>query len=645
MIEIHSFDEGPSYAAAVQLRDIITAAWPEANTEHFDTISIVPDQKCAGERYEDLDLLVLARFKRQLPRVAGASEFLTVRSICLIVEVKDQSQDRVRFIGTKVAVKYKDKWEDATNQSHGQMVAFGKFLRKQAIVPPHVVNLIWLRNVRERDLPRGPHNIVASDSAWSSFLTRGKPRIVRAAHGSEISAMKSGPQEDWDRAVDVFTKLLQPSRLDRAKMELVTRHFLASQRYAVNLGEQLLIFRGRGGTGKTTKLLQLGHELYTQQDARVLLLTYNKALVSDLRRLLALMKIQVGAGERRFQVLSIHSFLRQILERLGLLPDPCDDFLRRFDFYKSMLLAKVNGLNVDQLRALKSRESDILEWEFILIDEAQDWPPDERDILYSLFDYRRFILADGVAQLIRTNIAANWREGIDRECSQVVPMKEVVRSKKNLALFMRTFAERMDISGQDILPYKFSDGGKIIVLVGQGTYTRALHSELLALNSKDGNRPVDMLFCVPPRMVQKDLAGQRSSLLSQGFQTWGYKTWDGVSEDVRQSYPTDLDQLRIVQYDSSRGLEGWIVVNFGLDTFYDFKLSTYQPTSEETGKLFFDREAEANAYATRWLLIPLSRTIDTLVIQLQSAEHKVTQVLSDIRSQYKDIVEWRAAKL
>lgn len=79
----------------------------------------------------------------------------------------------------------------------------------------------------------------------------------------------------------VFSNVLVPSKIDRKRLEAITRSVLdrTQQQYAEKLGRQLLIFRGRGGTGKTVRLIRMAYQAYDEFGLRVVLLTYNKALV------------------------------------------------------------------------------------------------------------------------------------------------------------------------------------------------------------------------------------------------------------------------------------------------------------------------------------------------------------------------------
>ncbi|HAZ27663.1 TPA: RNA helicase, partial [Candidatus Acetothermia bacterium] len=79
------------------------------------------------------------------------------------------------------------------------------------------------------------------------------------------------------------------------------------------LGSQLLLFRGRGGAGKTVNLLRVAHHLYQEKRARVLILTYNKALVADIARLFAIMGIRDGLETQRISIQQIQSYVSDLL--------------------------------------------------------------------------------------------------------------------------------------------------------------------------------------------------------------------------------------------------------------------------------------------------------------------------------------------
>jgi hypothetical protein len=97
-----------------------------------------------------------------------------------------------------------------------------------------------------------------------------------------------------------------------------------------------------------------------------------------------------------------------------------------------------------------------------------------------------------------------------------------------------------------------------------------------------------------------------------------------------------------VQYDSCRGLEGWCVVCLSLDRFFDFKRKQYKHPPASSPDLFVADEDLATAFASRWLMIPLTRAIDTLVLALEDPDHHVAKVLRRVYEVHGQTMEWRS---
>jgi len=117
------------------------------------------------------------------------------------------------------------------------------------------------------------------------------------------------------------------------------------------------------------------------------------------------------------------------------------------------------------------------------------------------------------------------------------------------------------------------------------------------------------------------------------------KTWDASSTDVRENFPTDRDALRIVQYDSCRGLEGWTVVNYAFDEFWDYKYRQRLALPRGTDDLFVTAEEEAKEFASRWAMIPLTRAMDTLVINISGKPSYVKEALESVHAKRTDFVD------
>jgi len=191
----------------------------------------------------------------------------------------------------------------------------------------------------------------------------------------------------------------------------------------------------------------------------------------------------------------------------------------------------------------------------------------------------------------------------------------------------------------------------VIVVDGPYLGNSELHGSLVERTKEDGQQPIDMLFCVPPSLVkrtpQKHPIG---SVAAERFAEWGYETWDGVATEIRGEYPTKFGQLRIVQYDSCRGLEGWVSVNLGIDDFHRYKIDEYlnrHNDSNAPGNLqdatTDEQQERANNFAARWLVIALTRAIDTLVIEIGVEDTPIRRILKAAAEKHPDFVRWMNA--
>src|SRR5262249_13204242 len=220
-------------------------------------------------------------------------------------------------------------------------------------------------------------------------------------------------------------------------------------------------------------------------------------------------------------------------------------------------------------------------------------PENEKEILFSVFDSGNFIVADGVDQLVRGHVRTDWTKGVEFH-KPIIGEKRSLRQKANLCRFENQFATAVNLNWE-IDPKADFVGGKAIITARE--YDQELHDRLARMNEQDGNKPYEMLFVVPPNLVDKQDKPPVGFKRTQEWAEWGISLWDGTVSDTRTEYPRDVSQHRLLQYDSCRGLEGWVVVCLWLDEFINHKKwvfdSTDQPPSEE---LFDEETRDSFAY-------------------------------------------------
>lgn len=637
MISVVGKDGTPEHEAADRIAMLARRAWPWLDDDQSSFLLVVPSVQCHGQLPRDIDVVVIGYFAEgkekyfmpsgPLTVVNGSIESprrVRVDSVCLVVEVKDHDPSRVQFIGPKVEVLYDAGWHNATEQSIRQLYSFKNYLEaRRSRTVPRITNLIWLRNLLPHQIPSPPHNILHGNLTWNGLLNQaastsqiikvGKDEYVLSALNK--SGYESGPRVFGD-VVDAVSLKLEPSALDRMKMDAMSRESLDKETYAL-AGSKLLLFKGHGGTGKTMLLLQVANKACGEGRSTILL-TYNKALVADIRRTMALAGISDEFGSGSIQAMTVHSFFYRLLKDNGILIGDEEDFLEEYLPYLEQLA------EISQEGGITHRE-----WDLILIDEAQDWPDIERQLLVESFGPERLVVADGRQQLVRGQSPCNWKKGIDEGSYQEILLSRGFRMKRNIAAFTNKVAQAMGLGDWHVDEQGEAYGGSVIVVEGSYPNASGLHASILEGAESAGNSPVDILACVPP------LYG------TGGFERLGQEIWDGTSSVIRGSYPTSLRQLRVVQYESCRGLEGWVAINLGFDAFIKEKMDGWEAQTRDGPGDFSDDTTAARRFAARWAMIALTRAIDTIVIELSK---EGSEAKSLFRALYegpcRDFMEW-----
>lgn len=631
MIRVLGSPGSSEHAVAEELAGALAKLWPglaEADASE-ELVIITAGAKLTGYRISDIDVVVAAKLRRGrafVPkrvvndgsgkRIAGG---IQVSSFVAALEVKDHDPAETRISGQAVEVRYTrsgpPQWHNATEQNVQQMHALRQCLEEQT-AGVWVHRAVVLRGYEKPPVP----GTLARSFDGAAFLTA----LVETApprQGKLGPYLQAGPPIQMDRVLQapVFREL-RPSSLDRKRMDLLVKRDPRVQEHLPNLGQRLVRFRGRGGSGKTVILLQLAWQAYQQTAARSVVLTFNHALTSDIRRLLALLGVPSGA-QGGISVRTVMGFVTSWLAELGVL-DGDQDGPSRPDYETScsqaLEMIRQGAISGDDVAAIKQSQFERFDFDYIIADEAQDWPEAELELLKTLYGPEKFCLADGMDQLVRGK-PAYWEAGVASSARLTIPLRKCLRMKSNLAVFANAVAERAGLDWQ-VEPNDQAPGGRIILTSQPLKDQPELIATEIERAVNQGNAPVDLLICVPPSDVEDGPSGRRSRLAAALAQS-GREVWDATSLDDRKDFPRGTEALRVVQYGSCRGLEGWTVF---LDHFDD---------PHAAG---FAHDPEAS-WTRR--LVPLTRGMDTLVIALENPKSEVTRILRAVARSHPDLVQ------
>ena len=632
--------------------------------KYFDTLkgangqlTIFASIKLYGYPRNDFDIVVIGdlnnchlrkRFNhcKKYNKDTDSHEFVDIDSLLVdsficIIELKDFKAEKIWKEGTHYWGNYQrtNNDEDITDQADEQKYSMVEYLHDTLHINPYVLNSIYFRAIDRDSLNRlrGCEKDIAlpSDFDFEDFVKVMLLQTnVKYYKGNYHLACFNKDCHEIEKLTSEWRTRRTPQGVTRTKFEAVTNNNFNLADLQIQAGDKFSILSGRAGTGKTVKLLQLAFHLANEDKGnRCLLLTYNHALVSDIRRLIDFSEMPSGLGDRTVDIQTRDSFFVQLMQSCDIVPqgiiDP-DNFDQIYnDGLKKFYNFIVKELSENDIDTLKELTNAKIDWDYILVDEAQDWESIHRDILFKIYGSHKIIVADGVDQFICSYDRLNWDENLNKE--SVAKPKEMVlelREKANIVRFVNDYAQKQNIKWH-VKPNPSIPGGTIKIY---REYNTDIHIDLLKNCEKNGCEKYDILILFPPCDMKNDKSGFR---LAEAYAQNNINIFDGSRKDLRRIYPS-VGQSRVFQYDSCRGLEGWCVVCTKFDELIKYKLNDANLKVKTHG---LDTERAKKDFVNLWSLMPLTRAIDTLIITLNDPNSEVGEILYEL-SLTHPFVEW-----
>lgn len=678
------------YKVGLQLKKIFETSIP-ADLEGETEITIVTNVTLFGQEVKDVDIVVFGKFgkgyKRRLKfRPRNEEDYITnnvfFSNFCFTVELKKHYLQDIN-IGAmnNILVTYNGKKHDVTYQSERQKYSLVRYLKNSDEVGQSiwVSNFIWLKNVTKQELlplTNGKeHNILPSEFGidWLLMLILSQSKPYKTTQTvNPYWAFQSWKKDEIEfsnieKALELFeTVKKNVGAISRSHFERMSKRVLKEQKFAeaildsTDKGGKFAIIQGKAGTGKTVELLNTACDLCLNHQKRCLILTYNFTLVADIRRTLTFAHIPDGVGRESVRIMTLFKFFIDLFEGFGIDTgkDILDDkeFFNNYDSYCKTLaeFIKENKKPDIDIEDIMVQNHQLVSWDYIMIDEAQDWSPFEVEILYSIFGPSKIVISQAPDQKIRALndpkwIKPRWQKGKDFEQKN---LRKSFRQKANLVNFVNQFAEKFNLAWE-LEPREDFVGGKVIITTN---YNEALHKDLYADCLKNGNKAYEMMFLVPPSKIIND--GEKEITVEKDGKKNKKKIklrhcglvdefenvidfWDGTNKELRRDYPVKLDQHRLIQYDSCRGLEGWTVVCIEIDELVKYLSGKYIEDTDNNELALESPEEKKNRYVFMWTLIPLTRAIDTLVITIKDKNSDIAKKLHEIYTENTGFIEWK----
>ena len=642
-------DQSDEYLAAKSIEEMIKKSIPQTA---MGEIVLCPKTTLFGQSVKDVDILMLGTLHNYSAKVEFLdkngnvlNEVVYLEEFCTTIEVKSHSITGVRRRGTNIEVKYPTGWHSATEQSNQQKNSTINYFKSVLGESPFITNVIYFTEINENELSGLLSNagkVIRSNALPCEFsfdkitqllAYQREPRLWNKCYHINAGLFGKDPNL-FAQSLKFFTKVKsEKGELTRKRIEQISSAEMQESEGKIKNNE-LNIFRGKAGTGKTICLLKTAVRMVDENDSRVLLLTYNRALVSDIRRLLALADLPDMFNYKCVSINTMQSYFYGLINGClynGTLSG--EDFLKE---YEEKLEEMINFLKSDETAKTIVKElcaeKPSLNWEYAFIDEAQDWSSQERDLILELFPSDRIMVADGGMQFVRKIEPCDWNIVPERNS---IKLKTSLRQKRNVVKFINAYVHMKYGVSEQIKCSNEMYGGRVIITCDK--YVLDVSKKELNLLKEEGNISYDYLFLTPSTLVGHK--GDESFFKNKkDFEKAGILLWDGTSSNTRLEYPIDLDVSRVLQYESARGLEGWTVCCMGFDAFISSKESQYDPNQRSDLLLLESAEEKKKKYMLNWTLIPMTRAIDTLILSVSSFETEEGKLLMQLSKEYPDYI-------
>ena len=171
----------------------------------------------------------------------------------------------------------------------------------------------------------------------------------------------------------------------------------------------------------------MAYRAFKEHGSRSLFLTYNQALIADVRRTMYIFQIPGSLSRGGIQVDSVMSFILKVMNHFELIDDDMD-FLEDYkEIGQSFLTYMESGtITETDILSMLTKHGDKFGFDYIFIDEGQDWTSEEVRMIKAVYSHQNLIIADGIDQIIRGEVA-DWRSGVPQNDIQIHNLRRSLR--------------------------------------------------------------------------------------------------------------------------------------------------------------------------------------------------------------------------
>lgn len=284
----------------------------------------------------------------------------------------------------------------------------------------------------------------------------------------------------------------------------------------------------------------------------------------------------------------------------------------------------------------------------LIIDEGQDCHPFEREIFYEMFNPKNIVISHGgKEQLIRFSNTCDWDLFKNKriQTKKIPSGNKSYRIKQSILDFCNFIAGKYKIElklnafseedrGQIIFDFRQNDNlnlkSSFSTLLEKGKVNGCSNLESLLILDVNSN---NHLKKVTESVVNEfNVVEERFKANQNGFPYLNdlnsiTEYWLGAVQDKNALPFPAPNEVRIINYESCRGLEAWCVMCLNIDTFFVSQSSSKDAENYLLNEdMYLSKEQRAAMYSITWVLMAATRAIDTLYLQMSSTNNDFSKL-------------------
>jgi len=600
----------------------------------FETLLETLKNKCNGLIYpkyhlmyrNDRDCEILLFIE---PKNNSVFEFGEKKAynLMILIEVKGHSDFRLTQ-NNEIIVKYTDGEKNALDQVSISQKKLNSYVKSNLKSNTWIYKFVAFPNIKINE--NHPQLKNAYENAHiNKFLLLfeeltlenilGKCIMQRYAIGNEVSWFTSHVnvndfKDNFKNFKVLLSGLEKPIELglfDRKRVENIANNRIKIEEYLRLIDNSNLLITGKAGSGKTIGLIKLAIRLLSS-NKKVLILTYNTALATDIYRMVVYY----------FENFNKNFFQDNDIKKLFKIINIDQLVWDSYDLAKSWINAKMpeGSYNVKYNHIMKSLAEFInqmgkkearyildFDYNYIFMDEAQDLDDDAVKALLNLNDNSaRIVCIDSPDQSLknrRPSIIDDKKDFIERTRSvNYRNFKKIQKFSNKINRSLLNKLKGLDSSDylDDEMESELGDG-TVEILQDDKLFENENLLKIINEAEKKGGDKWSIL-------IMQSKSDPDKNKLFEYLKTNNIDFWDGHDDDIRKDFKSFPNKVRIIDYESCRGLEGWTVILRNADIALNYSYLTVAPNEG-----FIDEQTKRER-SKRLLYVASSRAIEKLYI-------------------------------